>query len=116
MRIGFVLFGALRRPLTPASLRIDALSQVRAGSIKAYAIMDKSRIAAAPDIPTVDEAGLGGVGHLAGSGFARLLLSILAGTVEGTGCLAEGEPGHARLCFEDGLVVYRHTVVLAGTT
>jgi tripartite-type tricarboxylate transporter receptor subunit TctC len=37
-----------------------ALPQVRAGSIKAYAVTDKSRIAAAPDIPTVDEAGLPG--------------------------------------------------------
>jgi tripartite-type tricarboxylate transporter receptor subunit TctC len=33
---------------------------VRSGSIKAYAIMNKSRIASAPDIPTVDEAGLPG--------------------------------------------------------
>jgi tripartite-type tricarboxylate transporter receptor subunit TctC len=35
-------------------------SQVRAGSIKAYAITAKSRAAAAPDIATVDEAGLPG--------------------------------------------------------
>ena len=37
-----------------------ALEHVRAGSIKAYAVTDKSRLAAAPDIPTVDEAGLPG--------------------------------------------------------
>jgi tripartite-type tricarboxylate transporter receptor subunit TctC len=35
-----------------------SLPQVRAGSIKAYAVTAKSRLAAAPDIPTVDEAGL----------------------------------------------------------
>jgi tripartite-type tricarboxylate transporter receptor subunit TctC len=35
-------------------------AQVRAGSIKAYAITAKSRVAAAPDIATVDEAGLRG--------------------------------------------------------
>src|SRR6185503_4827015 len=31
---------------------------VRGGKIKAYAVTDKVRLAAAPDIPTVDEAGL----------------------------------------------------------
>jgi tripartite-type tricarboxylate transporter receptor subunit TctC len=38
-----------------------SLPQVRAGSIKAYAVTAKSRLAAAPDIPTVDEAGLPGM-------------------------------------------------------
>jgi tripartite-type tricarboxylate transporter receptor subunit TctC len=33
---------------------------VRGGKIKAYAVTDKVRLAAAPDIPTVDEAGLKG--------------------------------------------------------
>jgi tripartite-type tricarboxylate transporter receptor subunit TctC len=37
-----------------------ALPQVRAGKIKAYAVTAKNRLAAAPDIPTVDEAGLPG--------------------------------------------------------
>jgi tripartite-type tricarboxylate transporter receptor subunit TctC len=36
------------------------LAQVRAGTLKAFAITAKSRLAAAPDIPTVDEAGLPG--------------------------------------------------------
>jgi tripartite-type tricarboxylate transporter receptor subunit TctC len=36
------------------------LNLVRAGSIKAYAVTAKTRLAAAPDIPTVDEAGLPG--------------------------------------------------------
>ena len=38
----------------------NALALVRAGSIKAYAVTAKSRLTAAPDIPTVDEAGLPG--------------------------------------------------------
>jgi tripartite-type tricarboxylate transporter receptor subunit TctC len=38
----------------------SALPQVRAGKIKAFAITAKTRLAAAPDIPTVDEAGLPG--------------------------------------------------------
>jgi tripartite-type tricarboxylate transporter receptor subunit TctC len=38
----------------------NSLPQVRAGKIKAYAITAKARSAAAPDIPTVDEAGLPG--------------------------------------------------------
>jgi tripartite-type tricarboxylate transporter receptor subunit TctC len=33
---------------------------VRAGKIKAYAVTAKARLDAAPDIPTVDEAGLPG--------------------------------------------------------
>ena len=37
-----------------------SMPQVRAGNIKAYAVTAKSRIAAAPDIPTTDEAGLPG--------------------------------------------------------
>jgi tripartite-type tricarboxylate transporter receptor subunit TctC len=36
------------------------LPQVRAGTIKAYAVMAQSRLPAAPDIPTVEEAGLPG--------------------------------------------------------
>jgi len=38
----------------------DSLPQVRAGTIKAYAVTAKSRLAVAPDIPTVDETGLPG--------------------------------------------------------
>jgi tripartite-type tricarboxylate transporter receptor subunit TctC len=39
----------------------NSLPQVRAGTIKAYAVTDRSRLAAAPDIPTVDEAGVPGL-------------------------------------------------------
>jgi tripartite-type tricarboxylate transporter receptor subunit TctC len=38
----------------------SSLPQVRAGRIKAFAVTARSRLAAAPDIPTVDEAGLPG--------------------------------------------------------
>jgi tripartite-type tricarboxylate transporter receptor subunit TctC len=38
----------------------SANAQVRAGTIKAYAVTAKARLASAPDIPTVDEAGVPG--------------------------------------------------------
>jgi tripartite-type tricarboxylate transporter receptor subunit TctC len=37
-----------------------SLPQVRGGAVKAYAVTAKTRLAAAPDIPTTDEAGLPG--------------------------------------------------------
>jgi tripartite-type tricarboxylate transporter receptor subunit TctC len=42
-------------------LAASAVPLARAGSIKALAVMAGSRLAAAPDIPTVDEAGLPGL-------------------------------------------------------
>ena len=36
----------------------NSLPQVQAGKIRAYAITDQKRLAAAPDVPTVAEAGL----------------------------------------------------------
>ena len=38
----------------------NSINQVRAGTIRAYAITDGKRLASAPDIPTADEAGLKG--------------------------------------------------------
>jgi tripartite-type tricarboxylate transporter receptor subunit TctC len=38
----------------------NSLPQVRAGKIRAYAVTSKTRLLAAPEIPTVDEAGLPG--------------------------------------------------------
>jgi tripartite-type tricarboxylate transporter receptor subunit TctC len=38
----------------------SSLPQLNAGAIRSYAVMAKTRAAAAPDIPTVDEAGLPG--------------------------------------------------------
>jgi len=39
----------------------NSLPQLRAGTIKGYAVTDKVRLAAAPELPTVDEAGLPGL-------------------------------------------------------
>jgi tripartite-type tricarboxylate transporter receptor subunit TctC len=44
----------------------SALAQVRAGQLKAYAVMAKTRWAATPDTPTIDEAG--------GAGASRVLV------------------------------------------
>jgi tripartite-type tricarboxylate transporter receptor subunit TctC len=38
----------------------NSINQVRAGTIRAYAITDSKRVESAPDIPTTDEAGLSG--------------------------------------------------------
>ena len=42
-------------------LAASALPQLRAGAIKAYAVMASGRLSVAPEIPTVDEAGLPGL-------------------------------------------------------
>jgi tripartite-type tricarboxylate transporter receptor subunit TctC len=42
-------------------LAANTLPQARAGSVRPYAVMARERIAAAPEIPTVDEAGLPGL-------------------------------------------------------
>ncbi len=42
-------------------LAASAVPQALAGSVKAYAVMAQKRMAAAPDIPTVDEAGVPGL-------------------------------------------------------
>jgi tripartite-type tricarboxylate transporter receptor subunit TctC len=42
-------------------LASSSLPQVRAGATKAYAVMAKRRLPSAPDIPTVDEAGVPGL-------------------------------------------------------
>lgn len=40
---------------------VSSLPQIRGGTVKAFAVMAKKRAGAAPDVPTVDEAGLPGV-------------------------------------------------------
>jgi tripartite-type tricarboxylate transporter receptor subunit TctC len=39
----------------------NSLPQVRGGTVKAYAVTSRARLASAPDIPTVDEAGVPGL-------------------------------------------------------
>jgi tripartite-type tricarboxylate transporter receptor subunit TctC len=52
-----LIAGQIDLMMEPSS---NFLSHVRAGSIKAYAMTSATRLAAAPDIPTMDEAGLPG--------------------------------------------------------
>ena len=40
--------------------QVTTLPQIRSGNIRAYAVTNDIRLTAAPDIPTVDEAGLPG--------------------------------------------------------
>jgi tripartite-type tricarboxylate transporter receptor subunit TctC len=49
--------GQIDLEMEPAS---NFLEQVRGGNLKAYAVAAKTRLAVAPEIPTVDEAGLPG--------------------------------------------------------
>jgi tripartite-type tricarboxylate transporter receptor subunit TctC len=64
-----------------------SLPQVRAGLIKAYAVADKGRLPAAPDIPSVDEAGLPGFyvsnwyAFFAPKGIPREVIAKLNGAV-----------------------------------
>jgi tripartite-type tricarboxylate transporter receptor subunit TctC len=58
--------GQIDMMIDPAS---NTLPQVRAGRIKAYAVTEKNRLSAAPEIPTVDEAGLPGFHILNWQGF-----------------------------------------------
>ena len=51
--------------VTPAT----CLPHVRSGIVKAFAVTDKTRFPAAPDIPTVDEAGVPGLYYISWSGF-----------------------------------------------
>ena len=53
-----LLGGQIDLMLSPS---VPSLPQIRAGKIKAYAVTSKQRLPAAPEIPTVDEAGLPGV-------------------------------------------------------
>jgi tripartite-type tricarboxylate transporter receptor subunit TctC len=46
----------------------NSINQVRAGTIRAYAVTDDKRVASAPDIPTTDEAGLPGFHMILWSG------------------------------------------------
>jgi tripartite-type tricarboxylate transporter receptor subunit TctC len=47
----------------------NSINQVRAGTIRAYAVTDDKRVSSAPEIPTTDEAGLPGFHMTLWSGF-----------------------------------------------
>jgi tripartite-type tricarboxylate transporter receptor subunit TctC len=53
-----LLAGQIDLIVSPAA---DCIEQVRAGTIKAFAVMAKNRLAAAPSIPNVSEAGFPGL-------------------------------------------------------
>ena len=65
----------------------NSLPQVRAGKIRPYAVTSKTRLAAAPDIPTVDEAGLPGFymavwhGIWASKGTPQAIIAKLNGAI-----------------------------------
>jgi tripartite-type tricarboxylate transporter receptor subunit TctC len=67
----------------------NSLPQVRAGNVKAFAVTSKTRLAAAPDIPTMAEAGLPGFelsnwrGLWAPKGTPRDVILKLNGAVRG---------------------------------
>jgi len=50
-----LMAGLIDLMIDPAA---NSVPQVRAGTIKAYAVTSRTRTPAAPDVPTVDEAGL----------------------------------------------------------
>ncbi len=73
----------------PALNDLMALPQVRGGNVRAYAVTSRTRLASAPDIPTVDEAGLPGLyiaywhgiwapKNTPGDAIARLNASVVA--------------------------------------
>src|SRR5262245_27319920 len=61
---------------------VTAVPNSKAGKVKPFAVTAKSRIAAAPDIPTVDEAGMPG-----------FYMSVLQGNVGPTGSAAPAARG-----------------------
>jgi tripartite-type tricarboxylate transporter receptor subunit TctC len=75
----------------------NSLPQVKSGTVKAYAVTASSRLATAPDIPTVDEAGLPGLyiaywhGIWAPKGTPADIVAVLSKAV--TAALAEPAVG-----------------------
>lgn len=85
----------------------NSLPQVKAGNLKVYAVTDKQRLAAAPTIPTVDEAGLPGLhvsmwfGFWAPKGTPKDAVRKLNVAVMG----ALADPGVRQLLFELGVEI-----------
>jgi tripartite-type tricarboxylate transporter receptor subunit TctC len=84
----------------------DALPHVRTGNIKAYAVLAKTRLASATEIPTVDEAGLPGfywsnwVGIWAPKGTPNNLITKLNAAIVDALAVADARARLADLGFE----------------
>jgi tripartite-type tricarboxylate transporter receptor subunit TctC len=84
-----------------------SLPHVRAGSIKAFAVTAKNRLSAAPDIPSVDEAGLPGLhfslwaGLFAPKGTPKDIISTLNATAVRT----FDDPNTRQKLLEQGFVI-----------
>lgn len=85
----------------------NSMAQIRGGNIRAYAVTAKTRLAAAPDIPTVEEAGLPGFQMILWSGLwvpkgtpKDVIVKINAATVE-----ALADPGVRQRLNDLGLEV-----------
>ena len=86
----------------------DASAQVRAGTIKAYAVMANRRLAVLPGVPTVDEAGLNGAYYSGWFGIwmpARTPKDIVA-KLNAAVRDALGDPGVAARLAEIGQQVF----------
>ena len=96
-----LLAGQIDLEMEPSS---NFLQQVRAGNLKAYAVAAQTRLAIAPEIPTVDEVGLPGfyrsvwIGLWIGKGapkdiIAKLNSAVQAALAEPTLCTRIAELG-----------------------
>jgi tripartite-type tricarboxylate transporter receptor subunit TctC len=80
-----LLAGRIDLEMEPSS---NFLDQLRAGNLKAFAVAAKTRLATAPDLPTVDEAGLSGfyrsiwIGLWLPKGVPRNIASRLSAAVQ----------------------------------
>jgi tripartite-type tricarboxylate transporter receptor subunit TctC len=87
-----------------------SLPHVRAGSIKAFAVTAKNRLAVAPDIPSMDEAGLPGfyfslwAGLFAPSGTPKIIISKLNAAAVST----IGDPTIRRKLTDQGFELPSH--------
>src|SRR5262249_52754997 len=86
----------------------SAAPQVRAGTVKAYAVTAKSRLAAAPDVPTVDEAGLPGfyVSSWHGVWVPKATPKDIIGRLNSAGVDALADPAVRRRLADIGQEIY----------
>jgi tripartite-type tricarboxylate transporter receptor subunit TctC len=85
----------------------NSMPQVRGGTIRAYAVTSLTRLAAAPDIPTVDEAGLPGL-HMEvwyGMWAPRATPRDVVARLNGALVAALGDPGVRQRMADLGLEI-----------